>query len=347
MPTALLLVNLGTPRSTSVDDVRAYLREFLGDPDVISLPAPIRWLLLEGVILRTRPKKSAAAYKKIWTDRGSPLLFHAEDLLAQVKTRLSPSTQTALAMRYGEPSIGSALKALQAKKVDKICLFPLYPQYARASTKSVVDKVRLEMRRLGYGAAVDVVAPCYDDDAFIDAFVDNGRAALAGFDPDKILMSFHGYPERYLREDGHGHCLPDGKSGDARRERCCDVVVDDNRDCYLRQCKVTSKKIVERLGLDEHKVINCYQSRLQDTWVRPYTDAVVVEAAKAGARRLLVFCPAFVADCLETLEEIALRADEDFRAAGGEALKLVPSLNSQPRWADAVVALARRTTADL
>ena len=339
MKCGLLLVNLGTPRSTDVDDVRVYLREFLGDPDVITLPAPLRWLLLEAVILRTRPRKSAEAYKKIWTERGSPLLFHSQDLTAQVQNRTAPSTEVLLAMRYGEPSIANALRAFKDKNVEHICVLPLYPQYARASTKTVVDKLKLEQKKLGYGASIDVVPAFYDDVGFIDGFVAAGREALRSFTPDRVLMSFHGYPTRYLVEDSHGHCKPGNDGGP-----CCDVVVDDNRDCYLRQCKVTSKLIVERLGLDPLKVTNCYQSRLLDNWVRPFTDAVVVEAAQQGAKKLLVFCPAFVADCLETLEEIALRADEDFRAAGGEELRLVPSLNSSDGWADAVVALARKTT---
>ena len=261
--TALLLVNLGTPRSTSTADVRDYLREFLGDPDVISLPAPLRWLLLEGVILRTRPKKSAEAYKKIWTDRGSPLMFHSQDLTAQVKKRLGSSTEVALAMRYGDPSINSVLKTLQEKNVTRICVFPLYPQYARASTKTVVDKIKLEMKKLAYSAAVDVVPAFYDDDAYVDAFVDNGKEALKSFQPDRILVSFHGYPERYLREDSGGHCFKDGT------ESCCDVDVSANHDCYLRQCKVTSARIVKGLGVDAARVTNCYQSRLQDSRSSP------------------------------------------------------------------------------
>lgn len=340
MSTALLLVNLGTPRSPSEADVRTYLREFLGDPDVISLPAPLRWLLLEGVILRTRPKKSAAAYRQIWTDRGSPLMFHSEDLTARVAELLPKTTTTALAMRYAEPSLASVLKRLQDQKIDKICLFPLYPQYARASTKTVVDKLRKEMARLHYEAAVDVVPAFYDDAEFIDAFADNGRRVLASFKPDRVIMSFHGYPERYLREDGPGHCLKDAA------QSCCDVVVDANRDCYLRQCKVTSARLqtalhAELAGLT---VTNCYQSRLRDNWVRPFTDDVIVEAAAAGVKKLLVFCPAFIADCLETLEEIELRAGEDFRKHGGDELRLVPSLNSSPAWAKAVVSMAVRTT---
>jgi len=332
---ALLLINLGTPDSTSVDDVRRYLREFLGDPDVISLPAPLRFLLLEGIILRTRPKKSAHAYQQIWTERGSPLLFHSQDLADKVREKVAKDTRVALAMRYGNPSIHDVLQQLQRDGVDELCVFPLYPQFSRASTKTVITKLNLEARRLGYAPKVSWVPAFYDAPAFIDAFVDVGRKAMADFAFDKVLMSFHGYPERYLREDDPSgrHCL--------KRADCCDVAVDANRDCYKHQCVVTARDLTAKLGLAPEQTIVCYQSRLQDTWVKPYTDKVVVEAAQQGVKRLLVFSPAFVADCLETLEELAMRANEDFRAAGGEELRLVPSLNSEPAWVDAVVSLAR------
>jgi ferrochelatase len=335
---ALLLVNLGTPDSYSVPDVRNYLREFLGDPDVISLPAPIRFLLLEGIILRTRPRKSAEAYEKIWTDRGSPLMWHTQDLVDKVGTKLGDGTRVAMAMRYGSPSIHDTLQALKNDGVDDITVFPLYPQYARASTKTVITKFDLEAKRLGYAPKVSWVPPFYNAPEFIDAFADIGRKAIADFPDASILMSFHGYPERYLKEDdpSHAHCVV--------RAGCCDVAVDANRDCYKHQCEVTAKELIKKLDLPANDVIVCYQSRLQDSWVRPFTDVVVTDAAKRGVKRLLVFCPAFVADCLETLEEIALRADEDFREAGGETLKLVPSLNSEPVWVDAVVALARRVS---
>ncbi len=332
---ALLLVNLGTPDSASVDDVRRYLREFLSDPDVISLPAPIRALLLEGIILRTRPRKSAKAYQSIWTERGSPLLFHSLDLTEAVRRRVAPTTRVELAMRYGNPSIHDVLQRLQQDGVDDICVFPLYPQYSRASTKTVITKVTVEAKKLGYAPRLSWVPAFYDAPAFIDAFVSAGKKTMADFDFDHVLMSFHGYPERYLREDdpSRRHCL--------KSAGCCDVAVDANRDCYKHQCVVTARLLRERLGLSEAQTTVCYQSRLQDTWVKPYTDQVIVEAAQRGIKRLLVLSPAFVADCLETLEELAMRADEDFRAAGGHELRLVRSLNSEPEWADAVVGLAR------
>jgi ferrochelatase len=337
---ALLLVNLGTPKSPGVDDVRNYLREFLGDPDVISLPAPLRWLLLEGIILRTRPKKSAHAYSQVWTDRGSPLMFHSEDLTAAVQKQL-PSTTVALAMRYGEPSINTVLGQLKSAGVDDITILPLYPQYARASTKTVITKVNVELKKLAYAPKLTWVPAFFDEPTYIDAFVDVGRAVMADFAFDHVLMSFHGYPERYLKEDdpSHAHCL---KRGD-----CCDVDVAANADCYKHQCVVTARLLREGLGLRDDQVTTCYQSRLQDSWVKPYTDEVVVEAAKRGVKKLLVFSPAFVADCLETLEELAMRANEDFRAAGGEELRLVPSLNAGQRWVDAVVGLARKQTPQL
>ncbi len=335
---ALLLVNLGTPKSPSVDDVRVYLREFLGDPDVISMPAPLRWLLLEGIILRIRPKKSAHAYQQVWTERGSPLLFHGEDLRDAVRPKLAPETTVALAMRYGEPSIGSVLKSLKDDGVDDVTVMSLYPQYARASTLTVDKKIAVELKKLSWAPTLHTVPAFFDDAGYIGAFAELGKKAMADFAYDEVLMSFHGYPERYLREDDPSgkHCL---KRGD-----CCDVDVDANKDCYKHQCVVTAKLLREQLGLSEAQSTTCYQSRLQDTWVKPYTDKVVVDAAKRGVKRLLVFSPAFVADCLETLEELSLRADEDFRAAGGEELRLVPSLNSGERWVNVVVDLARAVT---
>jgi ferrochelatase len=332
---ALLLVNLGTPASTDVADVRRYLREFLGDPDVISLPAPLRFLLLEGIILRTRPKKSAEAYRKVWTERGSPLMWHSMDLVDKVRGRVAPGTRVELAMRYGSPSIHDVLSRLQKDGVDDICVFPLYPQYSRASTKTVVTKINLEARRLGYAPTLSWVPAFYDAPEYIDAFAAVGRRVLDGGTFDKVLMSFHGYPVRYLREDdpSGSHCQ--------RRSDCCDVDVDANRDCYKHQCEVTGRALSARLGLNHDDVGVCYQSRLRDNWAKPFTDTVVIDAARAGAKKMVVFCPAFVADCLETLEEIAIRADEDFREHGGESLTLVPSLNSEPEWVDAVVSLAR------
>jgi ferrochelatase len=238
-------------------------------------------------------------------------------------------------MRYGAPSILDTLARLQRDGVTDVTVFPLYPQYARASTKTVVTKVARDAKRLGYSPAWRWVPAFYDAPAFIDAFVAVGRRAIDTTPHDKVLLSFHGYPERYLREDdpSGAHCL--------RRPDCCDVAVDANRDCYKHQCVATAKALTARLGLRYEDVAVCYQSRLRDNWARPFTDTVVVDAARAGAKRLLVFCPAFVADCLETLEEIAIRADEDFREHGGEKLTLVPSLNSEPEWVSAVVSLAR------
>ncbi len=338
---ALLLVNLGTPKSPSVDDVRDYLREFLGDPDVISLPAPLRWLLLEGIILRTRPKKSAHAYQQVWTERGSPLLFHGRDLRDAVALKVDPATTVALAMRYGEPSIGSVLRQLKDDGIDDVTVLSLYPQYARASTLTVEKKIDVELRKLSWSPTLRHVPAFFDDAGYLGAFAELGRAAMADFDFDHVLMSFHGYPERYLREDDPSgkHCL--------KRADCCDVDVDANKDCYKHQCVVTAKLLREQLGLSETQVTTCYQSRLQNTWIKPYTDAVVVDAAKRGVKKLLVFSPAFVADCLETLEELSLRANEDFKAAGGEELRLVPSLNSGARWVSAVVDLSRAVTPGL
>jgi protoporphyrin/coproporphyrin ferrochelatase len=335
--TGLLLVNLGTPRSPSVPDVREYLREFLSDPHVISMPAPLRWLLLNAVILRTRPAKSAHAYQSIWsTTRGSPLLFHSEDLLQAVQSRM-PDVHVALAMRYGAPTIKSGLEELKKAGVARVCVFPLYPQFALASTQTVIDKVVLEATQLGMRDQLTFVPPFFDDDATLDVFASIYRRTTSDYQPDHVLLSFHGLPEQHVRmtDPTKQHCLNP-------RYACCDVDVPANARCYRRQCLVSAQGLVERLDLDKVGYTMCFQSRLRDSWMRPYTDEVLIELAKAGKKRLVVMAPAFVADCLETLEEIEMRAKESFLEHGGEDLRLVPSLNSEPAWADALVNLARR-----
>ena len=338
MKSALLLVNLGTPKSPAVDDVRAYLREFLGDPYVITLPAPIRFLLLEGIILRTRPKKSAAAYQSIWTERGSPLMFHSVDLQAAVRERLPTSTAVALAMRYGEPSIRNTLAALQKQGVTRICLFPLYPQESLATTTTVIDKVTNEARALQYAPELDVVPGFFDAAEFLAAFTRVAQRALSSFDADHVVLSFHGLPEDHLRrvDPTRKHCVQDNYA-------CCNVDVDANVHCYRRQCVRTAQGLAKRLGLHDGGWSLAFQSRLRGSWVTPFTDETLQALAQGGKKRVAVMCPAFVADCLETLEEIQDRAKHDFVAHGGEDLLLIPSLNSEPAWADAVVAIARRT----
>jgi len=334
--TGLLLINLGTPASPRPSDVRPYLREFLSDPRVIDVNPLLRWFLLNVVILPRRPKESGAAYEKIWTDRGSPLLFHGRDLVEKVRRRLGSEVRVALAMRYGQPSVASGLEELRDNGVQRIVVFPLYPQYSSAATGSSIEKVFACASELWNVPPLQFVPPFYDHPAFIEAKAAVARPYLERADYEKIFFSFHGLPERHVRKsDATGkHCLC--------AEDCCERIVEANVNCYRAQCFATARLLADRLGVPEDMRILCFQSRLgRDPWIRPYTDELVEQQARAGVKRALIMSPAFVADCLETIEELGIRAADSFRAAGGESLELVPSLNARDDWADAVVAIAR------
>lgn len=331
----ILLLNLGTPDSPSPQDVKKYLAEFLMDPWVIDIPYPARLALVYGIILNTRPKKSAEAYQKVWGDRGSPLLFHSLDLASRVQDRLYPQRKVALAMRYGNPSIASALKKLQESEVDDLLVIPLYPQYSLAATQSSIEKVKKELKKLKWQPdKLAFVESFYEDAGFIQSFRQRFAVEKKSFNADYVLFSYHGLPERHCKktDDTGRYCL--------RSETCCNAIVEANKNCYRAQCFATTRELVATLGLGPSEYSVSFQSRLgRSTWIKPYTDFVLKELAAKGVKRLLVTCPSFVADCLETVEEIAIRAREDFKAAGGEDLRLVPSLNAETAWVDAVVSL--------
>ena len=332
----LLLVNLGTPDSPHPPDVRRYLKEFLNDPRVLDINPVVRTLLLEGVILRTRPKESGEAYETIWTERSSPLLFHTLDLADGVREKLGDDWQIEIAMRYQNPSIEKALEAFRRRGVDRIVVFPLFPQYASSSTGSAIQKVTDVAHQAWNTPSLCFVEAFYDHPAFIDAFVEVARPVLDDFRPDHVMLSYHGLPERHVRksdESAGGWCLANGD--------CCAQINPANRNCYRAQCFATSRALVGALDLDPSEVVTTFQSRLgRDPWIKPYTDDTLEELARKGVKRLAVLCPAFVADCLETIEEIGDRAKEDFVKAGGEDLVLVPSLNATAGWIDAVARIA-------
>jgi ferrochelatase len=312
--TGLLLVNLGTPDAPSTRAVRRYLAEFLNDPRVIDIPALWRALLLHLVILRVRPRKSAEAYRSVWSpEHGSPLLANSRELADGVQARLGTTWQVQLAMRYGNPSIARALDALAT--CDRIVVLPLFPQYASSSTGTAIARVWELASRMWRVPPIDIVPEFYADPGFLAAWEEVARPALAAANPDHVLMSFHGLPVRHILKG----------------------------DPYREQCVATARSIAERLGIAQDRYTVTYQSRLGRTpWIEPYTDLVIPELARKGVKRLAVLCPAFVADCLETLEEIGLRAKQQFRAAGGDELVLVPSLNGNARWIGAVAAIAER-----
>lgn len=333
--TGLLLINLGTPESPAPSAVRRYLREFLMDPRVIDV-APWKRRLLVSLILISRPKASGEAYAKVWTDRGSPLLVHSRALVEKVAQRL-PGVRVELGMRYGNPSLGDAIARMRGAGVDRFVVFPLYPQYSSAANGSSLEKVFVEAAKLWNVPDIETVPPFWDDPGFIDACARRARPVIDAADPEKVYFSFHGLPERHVvkSDESGARCL--------RSKDCCASIVAANRHCYRAQCYATATLLADRLGVAQAKRSVCFQSRLgRDPWIRPYTDKVLVEDARAGVKRAVILSPAFVADCLETLEELGIRAVADWRAHGGERLDLVPCINSDDAWVDALIAIVRR-----
>jgi len=332
---ALLLVNLGSPASTSVADVRRYLNQFLMDPYVIDLPWPVRRLLVSLILIK-RPEQSAHAYASIWWDEGSPLVVLSRRL-QQAMTSQWRHGPVELAMRYGEPSIETTLLRLVAAGNKRITLAPLYPQFADSTTTTVIEEARRVVREKKLDLQLSVLQPFYDQPEYLDALVATTKPYLQQ-DYDHLLLSFHGLPERHLTKidpTGH-HCF--------KGENCCQNASPEVlMTCYRAQCLRTASEFAKRMGLPDGKWSVSFQSRLgRAKWIEPYTEVRLEELAKSGVKKLLVMCPAFVADCIETLEEIGDRGKEQFREAGGEELVLVPCLNDDPRWAQALSVLCER-----
>lgn len=329
--TGVLLINLGTPNAPVTAEVRDYLAEFLGDGRVLDMPAVARKLLLNLVILPFRPRRSAAAYREIWTEAGSPLRRHSDELVVRLREALGPRVPVELAMRYGSPSIESALHVLRRQGVNRLVVLPLYPQQASSTGGSSLEEVYRVAGACYNVPALQVVAPFYGHPAYVRASAAVAEPVLADFRPDHVLFSFHGLPERQIRkgDDAGGHCLA---SAD-----CCAAITEANRNCYRAQCYATARAIAGALALGPEGHSVSFQSRLgRIPWIQPYTEETLVRLAEKGVKRLAVACPAFTADCLETLEEIGIRARETFVAAGGEDLRLVPSLNAHPEWVEAL-----------
>jgi ferrochelatase len=331
---AVLLVNLGSPDSTSVADVRRYLREFLGDERVLDLSAPARWLLLEGIILRTRPKQSAHAYEQIWTAQGSPLIVTSESVQRKLQAVLGASLPVYLAMRYGQPSIASVISKIAADGVEEVLLIPQYPHYAMSSWETVVVKVYEEAARLAPQLRLATVQPFYEDADYIEALHTVAAPYLAQ-PHDYVLFSYHGIPVRHLRkaDSSKAHCT--------MVQDCCSTCSPVQSTCYRAQVFATTRALAARAGLsaDRHSV--SFQSRLgREPWLTPYTDRELERLAREGRKRLLVLCPAFVADCLETIEEISVAGKRTFLEAGGESFIQIPCLNDHPAYIDF---LAKRT----
>jgi len=322
----VLLVNLGSPDSPSVRDVRRYLREFLMDGRVLDAPWPVRFGVVHFAVLPFRPKQSAEAYRSIWQPEGSPLVVMSERVRSELQRRVNIPVE--LAMRYRKPSIESAIAKLVDQGVDEFFLIPLFPHYAMSSYDTAVEAVKRQVRRQAPHAALQVKPPYYNQPEYIEALVASASDHL-GRNYDHLLFSFHGLPERHLRKaDTTGcHCLA--------KENCCWTPGPAHATCYRAQCYRTVEAFVTRAGVTRYSV--AFQSRLgKDPWLRPYTDHELVRLARDGVRKLLVICPAFVSDCLETLEEIGMRGRETFMDAGGGEFTLIPCLNDHPVWIDAL-----------
>lgn len=324
-----LLVNLGSPDSTEVKDVRKYLDEFLMDKRVIDTPYLLRAFVVKGIILNTRPKKSAEAYKKIWWPEGSPLIVLSERLLDKVVQK--SDVITALAMRYGNPSIKKGIDSLVAQGVDEIFLLPLYPQFAMATTETIEVLAEKIVRKKHPHVKIHKFPSFYNDENYIRVLSESIAKDLEKNKPDHLLFSYHGVPERHIKKSDvtQSHCQIDGS--------CCNTSSKAHEFCYRHQCYQTTKNIAKALNLKEGSYSSSFQSRLgRDPWLQPYTDTTIDEFAQKGIKNLSVVTPAFVSDCLETLEEIGMEAKKSFIENGGEKFNTIPCLNDQEDWADVI-----------
>lgn len=329
----ILLINIGTPEAPTVPAVRRYLREFLSDPRVLTMPALLRWFLVNVVIVPFRAPKSTHAYQKIWTRAGSPLMVNSVACADKLRKAL-PSDDVMVAMRYGSPSIRDVVETLSLAGAKELIAVPMFPQFSEAATASAMAEFQKAIKEAGWEGPSRVVSDFYDQPEFISAQADVIRKAMTEFKPDYILMSYHGLPESHMKaSDLSGeHCL--------RAPSCCDQIVDVNRYCYRAQSYATSRALAKVLGLTADKWSVSFQSRLgREPWIQPFTDVVLGELYNKGVRRLMVVCPSFVADCLETIEEIGIRARDDWKALGGEGFMHVPCVNDHDEFIQGLVRL--------
>lgn len=330
--TGILLVNLGTPDSTSTADVRSYLRQFLMDGRVIDISPVGRFFLVNGVIAPFRAPKSAEVYRKVWTEQGSPLKIYGIAVKRLLQEALGPNFVVELGMRYKNPSVEEALTALAKANVERILVVPLFPQYAGATTGSVHEEVMRLLSGWHNIPQVSFIDYFYNHPAFIDSFVQVAQPFMQRGGYEHYVFSYHGLPERQIaKQDDHNHCLRNG---------CCDAIGTKNRMCYRAQCFATTRLLAERLGIAPENYTVCFQSRLgKAIWIQPYTEDVIKELAAKGVKRVLAFSPAFVADCLETTVEVGEEYAHLYKELGGQQWDLVPSLNDSPRWIEALVQL--------
>jgi ferrochelatase len=333
--TGVLLINLGTPDAPTPEAVGRYLRQFLMDGFVIDVPMPLRWFLVNVMIVPRRKLQSAKAYQKVQLPEGSPLRVYTRELAEKVAARLAVDRDRFVveyAMRYGNPAIGSSLERLRSQDVSRIIVMPMYPQYAESSYRTAVEETEKIAGDLGLADRLSFFPVFYDRPDFIKAYAGRVRETVQGWPVEHFVFSFHSLPVRHLKklDAMRTHCLI--------KSDCCDAISTVNQHCYRAQCIFTARAIACQLGLREDGYTISFQSRLgRAEWLGPQTEDALRELAQAGCKRVAVACPSFVADCLETMEEIGIRAHAGFIGAGGKELRLVPSLNSEPVWVEVVV----------
>ncbi len=333
MKKGILLVNLGSPNSASVKDVRKYLTQFLNDPLVIDIHPIARFFLVNFIIVPFRAAKSAKLYQHIWTPEGSPLITHSLKQKALLQESLGSDYVVELGMRYQNPSIESAFKKLADQKVDSIVVIPLYPHWASSSTGSSIEEIKRVSKKFNY-TNLKIVEKFYDNENYLNAL-----SSVAGKynmnEYDFFVFSYHGLPERQITKIYPDHC--------EINDSCCSVISEKNKHCYRAACYYTTRELVKRLSIPEGKYTTSFQSRLDDKWLKPYSDKVIEQKAKEGAKKILVFSPAFVSDCLETIYEIGVEYDHILKQNGGEKVELVESLNEDPMWIEALKAITEYT----
>lgn len=325
--TTVLLVNLGTPDDPSVGKVRTYLSQFLNDPRVIDLPWLLRKILVNLIIVPFRAPKSAAIYKELWTEEGSPILIYGNSVKKMLQQKLGNEYNVELAMRYKNPSIPSVLDKIQKTNPSKIIVVPLFPHYASASTGSALEAVMDVIKKWWVIPELSIISQYWDHPKYIEAFIARGKE-YNWKEYDHVIFSYHGLPERHVDK------VYD--AGLCKDRDCLHEVNDENQFCYKATCYGTTRLLAEGLGIPEEHYTVSFQSRLDNKWIEPFSDQVVQEKAEQGAKKLLIFSPAFVADCLETTVEIGIEYQEIFEEHGGEKVQLVESLNDHPLWIEAL-----------
>lgn len=329
--TVVLLINLGTPDSPSVKDVQKYLFEFLNDPRVIDIPAVARFFLVNFIIVPFRAPKSAKIYQQLWVNnglpdgtKGSPILIYGKSVQQKLQKELGEYYEVHLAMRYQNPSMEVVFEELSKKNLGKIIIVPLFPQYASATTGSVYEKAMKLINKWWIIPEIKFVNQFYYEDGFISTIVERSKKYNI-YEYDHVLFSYHGLPVRQVDKVY--------KDGTLCEEHNCETEINEtNQYCYKATCYATTRLIAEKLSLSKEKYTVCFQSRLDKNWLGPFTDKIIIEQAKKGAKKLLVFSPAFVADCLETLIEIGVEYQKLFEEHGGQKVQLVESLNDNPMW---------------